>query len=407
MNETITVSQLNRYVKSRLDEDRILKDLFLTGEISNLSNHYRSGHIYFVLKDANAAVRAVLFRSYAQQLRFPLQNGMHAVVRGSISLYERDGSYQLYAREVFPEGKGLQWLQFERLKEQLEKEGLFDPALKRPLVPFPKRIGIVTSPTGAALQDMLRILRGRWPLCTVILSPATVQGAEAPRSLLQALERLKQQRCDVVIVGRGGGSSEDLWAFNDELLTRAVRAFPCPVISAVGHETDFTLCDFAADLRAPTPTAAAVASVPDLGEILGTMHRTGELMRARLETRLSELEQRTLRARRQVQALSPAQRLEQAGRRILSLQEQLERRIRWQLQRKEQALQALGSLIDSLSPMKTLARGYSVLLQEGHAVRSAADVSPGESLRAVLYDGELLLKVEKSNLNKPDMKAAE
>lgn len=401
MNETITVSQLNRYVKARLDEDRILKDLFLSGEVSNLSGHYRSGHLYFVLKDTQAAVKAVLFRSYAQQLRFPLQNGMRVVVRGSVSLYERDGSYQLYAREVFPEGKGLQWLQFERLKEQLEKEGLFDPDLKRPLPPFPKRIGIVTSPTGAALQDMLRILRNRWPLGTVLLSPATVQGAEAPLSLLQALRRLKDRQCDVVIIGRGGGSSEDLWAFNDEQLTRAVRAFPCPVISAVGHETDFTLCDFAADLRAPTPTAAASASVPDIAEVLNAMRHTQRSLRARLETRLGELERRALRAQRQVQLLAPSERLERTGRHVLVLQEQLVRSMHRQLRQKEEAVRALGSLIDSLSPMKTLSRGYSVLLQEGHAVRSADEVLPGDCLRAVLYDGELLLTVERSENKGP------
>lgn len=394
MNETITVSQLNRYVKARLDEDKILKDLFLSGEISNLSDHYRSGHVYFVLKDAGAAVRAVLFRSYAQQLRFPIQNGMRAVVRGSVSLYERDGSYQLYAREVFPEGKGLQWLQFEQLKEKLEKEGLFDPALKRPLPPFPRKIGIVTSPTGAALQDMLRILRNRWPLCTVILSPATVQGVQAPLSLLQALNRLQSQRCDVVIIGRGGGSAEDLWAFNDEMLARAVRACPCPVISAVGHETDFTLCDFAADLRAPTPTAAASASVPDMTEILGGMQRAQRSLRAVLDRRLGELERRVSRAQRRAQSFSALEHLERTQRRLTGLHAQLSRSMGRQLKQKQEALRSLGGLIDSLSPMKVLGRGYSVLLFEGHALHSAEEVAPGDSLRAVLYDGELFLTVK-------------
>lgn len=396
MNETITVSQLNRYVKSRLDEDRLLKDLFLCGEISNLADHYRSGHVYFALKDENAAVRAVLFRSYAQQLRFSLQNGMRVIVRGSVTLYERDGSYQLYAREVFPEGKGLQWLRLEQLKEQLEKEGLFDPALKRPLPPFPKRIGIVTSPAGAALQDMLRILQNRWPLCTVILSPALVQGTEAPRSLLLALERLRTQQCDVVLIGRGGGSAEDLWAFNDEKLARAVRAFPVPVVSAVGHETDFTLCDFVADLRVPTPTAAAAACSPDIAEMLDALRRSERALRAEIERRMEEMERRISRAQRQVQALSPLERLCRMQRQVESLQEQAARSMHRQLRQKEEKLGALCSVVESLSPMKTLERGYSVLLQEGHAVRHAAQAAPGDSLRAILSDGELLLTVDKS-----------
>lgn len=397
MNETITVSQLNRYVKSRLDEDRLLKDLFLCGEISNLADHYRSGHVYFALKDENAAVKAVLFRSYAQQLRFPLQNGMRVIVRGSVTLYERDGSYQLYAREVFPEGKGLQWLRLEQLKERLEKEGLFDPALKRPLPPFPRRIGIVTSPVGAALQDMLRILQNRWPLCTVVLSPALVQGERAPLSLLLALERLRAQQCDVVLIGRGGGSTEDLWAFNDEKLARAVRAFPVPVVSAVGHETDYTLCDFVADLRVPTPTAAAAACTPDIAEMLDALYRSERVLRAGIERRMQEMERRVLRAERQVQALSPRERLCRMQRRLESLQEQAARCMRRQLHQKEARLGALCGVIESLSPMKTLARGYSVLLQEGKAVRHAAQVEPGDSLRAILSDGELLLTVDESS----------
>ncbi|MCI8622102.1 MAG: exodeoxyribonuclease VII large subunit [Provencibacterium sp.] len=396
MNETITVSQLNRYVKARLDEDKILKDLFLSGEISNLTDHYRSGHVYFALKDENATIKAVLFRSYAQQLRFPLQNGMRAVVRGSVSLYERDGSYQLYAREVFPEGKGLQWLQFERLKEKLEKEGLFDSALKRPLPPFPKRIGIVTSPTGAALQDMLRILNSRWPLCTVILSPATVQGLEAPLSLLQALDRLKDRQCDIVLIGRGGGSAEDLWAFNDEALARAVRAFPSPVISGVGHETDFTICDFAADLRAPTPTAAASASVPDLRDVLDAMRRSQQAMRSQLERRIGDLERRASRVQRQLQALSPLERLGRTERQLSVLRQTLSRSVWRQLYQKGERISALSNVIESLSPMNTLHRGYSVLLHEGQAVRSVGEAVQGDRLRAVLSDGELLLTVDES-----------
>lgn len=258
LNEILTVSQLNRYVKSVLDGDFRLRDLFLRGEISNYTRHYRSGHLYFTLKEGGSAVKAVMFAGYAQELAFEPENGMAVILRCSVSLYERDGNYQIYVYEMQPDGRGALQVAFEQLYRKLQVQGLFDETNKKPIPRFAQRIGVVTSETGAALQDILNILSRRCPMAQVVFAPALVQGREAPDSLIAALQALDEWgKCDVIIIGRGGGSMEDLWCFNDERLVRQIVACHTPIISAVGHETDFTLCDYAADLRAPTPSAAA------------------------------------------------------------------------------------------------------------------------------------------------------
>ncbi len=264
----ITVSQINRYIKYLLEGDKHLTEVYVRGELSNCSTQYASGHRYFTLGDANAAVRCVMFSSYAKQLRFQLEDGLGVIVRAKTTLYERTGAYQLEVTDVQPEGAGALALAFAQCKAALEKEGLFDTAFKKPLPPFPKRVGIVTSQHGAALQDILSILSRRYPLCTAVVCPALVQGDMAPASLIEALKQLdKQGCCDLIIIGRGGGSAEDLWSFNHPDLARAVFGCKTPVISAVGHETDFTICDLVADLRAPTPSAAAEMAVPDIQQL--------------------------------------------------------------------------------------------------------------------------------------------
>lgn len=251
---TVTVSQLNRYVKAVLEEDKKLRDLYVRGEISNYTRHFRSGHLYFSLRDATGSIKAVMFKSHAGDLRFEPEDGMAVLVRASVGVYERDGVYQLYITDIQPEGAGAQAVAFEQINKKLTAEGLFAPEHKKPLPAYPRRVGVVTSETGAAIRDIENVLSRRYPLCTLVLSPAVVQGREAPASLIRALKALDRDGgCDVIILGRGGGSAEDLWCFNDEALARAVFAAHTPVISAVGHEVDFTICDFVSDLRAPTP----------------------------------------------------------------------------------------------------------------------------------------------------------
>ena len=265
----ITVGQLNRYVKSLLDADENLYNLYLVGEISNFTDHYKSGHFYFSLKDEDAQIKAVMFRNNASRVRFRVENGMRVIVRGRVSMYEAAGQYQIFVDDMQPDGVGALNLAFEQLKEKLQKEGLFDAAHKKPIPKMPKRVGVITSATGAAVQDILNILGRRFPLAEVVLASVLVQGEGAHEQLIAAIQEFNRNKCaDVLIIGRGGGSTEDLWEFNNEDLARAVYASKIPVISAVGHETDFTICDFVADLRAPTPSAAAELAVPDQNEVL-------------------------------------------------------------------------------------------------------------------------------------------
>ena len=287
MPRPLLISELTRYLRELFSQDLLLQDVWVQGEISNFTRA-SSGHIYLTLKDANSALRCVIWRTQAGRIAVPLQNGMAIEAHGALNVYERDGSYQLYIDVVRPGGQGDLYQEFMRMKARLEAEGLFDPARKRPLPAFPQRIGLVTSPTGAALQDMLNILRRRYPSIEVILSPTAVQGAEAPVEIIKALLALQHLAVppDVILVARGGGSLEDLWAFNDEWVVRAIAGCAVPVISGVGHETDFTLADFVADLRAPTPTAAAALAVPDRLELQAALEQTRHRLQNALFTTL-------------------------------------------------------------------------------------------------------------------------
>jgi len=389
-----TVSDLTRHLRQMLESDPDLQAVWVQGEISNLSRP-SSGHVYFTLKDSSAALRCVIWKKDAARLRFEPADGMSVEVHGSISVYEAGGQYQLYADSLLPLGEGALYAEFLRLKTLLEAEGLFDPARKRPIPERPGRIGIVTSPTGAALRDMLNTLRRRYPLAEVILAPAPVQGDEAPPALAAALRSLNLSAApDVILLGRGGGSIEDLWAFNDERVVRAVTESRAPVITGVGHETDFTLADFAADLRAPTPTAAAElatsVTVQDLRATLADSARTlADAMydligqqRANLDGSLASLQFFT--PMRRVQ--SERQRVDELSRRELSAQAH-------RLDLEAARLKGLEEHLLALSPLAVLGRGYAVVTKAERVVISRSQVREGDGIHVRVKDGEFDARV--------------
>ncbi len=391
-----TVTDLTRYLRHLLESDDSLQGLWVQGEVSNLSRP-SSGHVYFTLKDAGAQLRCVMWRSDAARLRFLPQDGMGVEAHGRISVYEAGGQYQLYVDALRPLGEGALYQEFLRLKSLLEAEGLFDAERKRPLPERPRRIGIVTSPTGAALRDMLNTLRRRNPLVEVVLAPTPVQGEEAPPALVEALERLNRLAApDVILLARGGGSIEDLWAFNDERVVRAVAASAAPVVSGVGHETDFTLVDFAADLRAPTPTAAAELATPltlqdfwaDLSAIQGRlqtrMSALFERQRVRLENAADRL--RFFSPLRRLQ--TERQRLDEAARRLAAAQAH-------RLQLAAARLGGLANRLQALSPLGVLERGYALVTRrrDGRLVTSRAQATVGEALAVRVRDGTFAARV--------------
>ena len=382
-----SVFELNSYLRDLLEGDPNLQDVWVQGEISNLSQP-KSGHIYFTLKDAQAALRCVMWRSQAARLVTLPQDGMAVEVHGSVSVYEAGGQYQLYADQIRPAGEGMLYREFIRLKEKLEAEGLFDPERKRPIPTRPKTIGIVTSPTGAAIRDMLNTLRRRYPLARVVLAPAAVQGEAAAQEIINAIQALNVHiRPDVILVGRGGGSIEDLWSFNEESVARAIFASEAPVISAVGHETDFTISDFTADLRAPTPTAAAELAVPDLFELRGILlERREALQRAALDT-LAELEYSLQQSIHRLQRVSPEVRLAAGRQSADELIRRAERAVRHQLQIQHTRLAGLSQQLHALSPQRVLKRGYAVVSSGGRPVTSREMVQPGDPLHIQVADG--------------------
>ena len=391
----LSVADLTRYLRQLFEGDDVLADVWVSGEISNLSRP-ASGHIYFTLKDAQAALRCVIWKSAALRLRQDLQNGQAIEAHGSIGIYEAGGNYQLYIDTLRPAGEGALYQEFLRLKDQLAAEGLFDLERKRPIPAAPQRIGLVTSPTGAALQDMLNTLRRRYPLAQVILAPCPVQGVEAPPEIVAALQRLAAlpQPPDVILAARGGGSLEDLWAFNDERVVRAIAASPIPVITGVGHETDTTLADYAADLRAPTPTAAAVLATPDVADLAADLRL--------LARRLAEAAASDLQARRATQTmlthrlgrLSPAIRLRTDRQQVDMLSLRLGRAAASHLQTRRAGQRALGARLAALNPQAVLARGYAILTTSaGQILRRAAEAAPRQHLTARLSAGALDLTV--------------
>ncbi len=393
--QTVTVKQLNLFVKSLIEGDMRLNDIYVTGEISNLKNHYASGHLYFTLKDNDASIRCVMFRSFASQVNFRVEDGLKVILRGRVSIYEKDGQYQFYAQEMHPEGLGDITLQFEQIKERLSKEGLFVPENKRPLPKFPKRIAVITSPTGAAVQDIINILSRRWKLCEILLCPVSVQGENAVPEMLDALERVYSlSACDLIIIGRGGGSIEDLWAFNSEALARKIYESPVPVISAVGHETDFTICDFVADLRAPTPSAAAELAVPDESEIKSMLNNYSMLLKSQLENKLSIQKSRFSILENSVFLKNPFEKIiEKRYEEIDHLTDRLLFVFKNLVNLTKTRLSADFAALDALSPLKVLARGFSVAKKGNTVISSVEDIDCGDDFILKLADGSLNCKV--------------
>ena len=394
MSNIYTVSQVNQYIKALLDRDRELTALYVRGEISNYKA-YPSGHHYFSLKDGEGAIRCVMFKREAMSLRFRPENGMKVIAFGRVAVFPRDGQYQLYCTSLTPEGVGDLHLAFEQLKQKLYAEGLFDPAHKKPIPRFPKRIALITSAAGAAVRDMLRILGARWPMAEVFLLPVRVQGAEAPGEICAAIAWANQhQVADLIITGRGGGSMEDLWAFNDENVARTIYHSAIPVISAVGHEPDVTIADFVADLRAATPSNAAELAVPDQNEVAVWLHqmegRLAQAMGRKLESARKDLD-RAARCR----ALQDPMNYVDDKRMVLDYQrEKLAAGLNAALNRERQRFGQLASKLDALSPLKVLGRGYAIPRKaDGGVVRSVTDVAPGDPLKLRVADGEISCQV--------------
>jgi len=390
--QTFTVSKLTFHIRKLLEEDEVLKDVWVQGEISNLSRP-ASGHLYFTLKDANASLKCVIWKTSAVRLNLSLRDGMEVEVHGKIGVYEPQGQYQLYADQIRPVGEGALYQEFLRLKSMLEAEGLFDLERKKPIPEFPRRIGIVTSATGAALRDMLNTLRRRLPLVEVLLAPSPVQGTEAPPALVKAIQSLNRQKPDVIIIARGGGSIEDLWAFNDERVVSAVAASEIPVISGVGHETDFTLCDFAADLRAPTPTAAAeLATQITILDLRAELHSYVSRLASSTLGLVSEQKATLSSLVSELRYLSPARRIRSEAQRVDEISRRMLSSLIHRIQLQSSHIKGMTRRLEALSPLAVLARGYAVVtrMDDGSVVSHVAQAS--DEMKVRVSDGEFKVK---------------
>lgn len=401
--QVFTVTALNEYIKMKLESDDALLHVFIRGEISNFTNH-KSGHFYFTVKDETSRLSAVMFRSAASKLAFLPENGMKIIIGGRISAYVRDGQYQIYADTMEPDGVGALYIAYEQLKAKLGAEGLFDESKKKPLPRYPMRIGVITSPTGAAIRDIINILGRRFPIAETVLYPSLVQGEGAAPQLIEGLRYFNEKgNVNVIIIGRGGGSLEDLWAFNNEALVREVAASRIPVISAVGHEIDFTLCDFAADRRAPTPSAAAEIAVPERFELrrkLGNVTTRLEL----IETKKLEYLRATLERMAKNRALTDPRNFIDDRRMALGVAEdKLYNRITFLLERKKSALAGKTAKLDAMNPLAVLSRGYGAAFDgEGSVIKSTAEVKIGESINLMLSDGTVFATVNDIKPNKKE-----
>ena len=394
---TLTVTELNSYIKSLLDNNKTLSAVAVTGEISNLKDH-GSGHLYFSLKDADAQIKAVMFRFQRGRLKFMPEDGMRVTVYGSVSVYSQTGTVQIYVNSMEPDGLGALYLAYEQLKEKLAAEGLFNSEHKIPLPQYPKRIGVITSPSGAAVRDIINVTKRRYPIADVYVYPALVQGDGAVPSLLKALEYFESSRLvDVIIIGRGGGSIEDLWAFNSEKLARKIYEANVPIISAVGHETDFTICDFVADMRAPTPSAAAEIAVPDIRELLvklgdaeshlaSSLIRTVEIKRERLNF----IEKSAL-------FTDPASVFKSKRDGVCDIFKEAEDAFGDFISNKRTSLALLSGKCDAMSPLSVLKRGYSVCEDEKGARASTDTLRVGDGVKVILSDGDILASVTSVN----------
>ncbi|MGN0545592.1 MAG: exodeoxyribonuclease VII large subunit [Acutalibacteraceae bacterium] len=397
---SVTVSQLNRYIKAVMDSDCNLHTLFVSGEISNFTNHYRTGHYYLTLKDEKSSIKAVMFRSDNERLGFMPENGMHVIARGRVSVFERDGQYQLYIEDMQPDGAGALSIAFEQLKKKLEAEGLFSPERKKPIPRFPRRVGVVTSPTGAAVRDIINVISRRSPSTQIILCPVQVQGASAAGQIADAIKRFNSGKyADVLIVGRGGGSVEELWAFNEEKVARAVACSRIPVISAVGHETDFTICDFAADLRAPTPSAAAELAVSDRAEqhayIDQLCGRCASALGSVVRYRYNEL----TRIRAQLIAYGPQQQIIYRRQELDSVYSDMCAAAENIRRAEKSRLSVLAGRLDALSPLRILSGGYAAVEHGGRLISDENVPQVGDDITVTASSLKLTARVTSSERN--------
>ncbi|MBQ8448889.1 MAG: exodeoxyribonuclease VII large subunit [Clostridia bacterium] len=391
----ISVSELNEYVKMLIDNDEILAHVCVRGEISNFTNH-RTGHFYMTLKDEGSLIKAVMFRGYASKLKFLPENGMKVLVSGRVSAFVRDGQYQIYIENMEPDGVGALYIAYEQLKKKLTAEGLFDRSKKKPVPKIPTRIGIITSPTGAAVRDIINILGRRFPLCRPVLYPSLVQGDGAPANIIAGIDYFNEHKnVDVLIVGRGGGSLEDLWAFNDEALCRRVAASEIPIISAVGHETDFTLCDFAASVRAPTPSAAAELAVPESTELARKIGNVQTRMELLCTQKIKLSRERLARLASSRSLTSPMNLIDDKRMALGVAEEKLYSRMEKILERKKAMLGASAAKLDALNPLAVVARGYSaVFAGDGKLIKSVEQTKVGETVSFMLTDGKISAEVK-------------
>lgn len=390
----LSVSQLNRYVKSIIEQDMNLQTVFVQGEISNFTNHYKTGHFYMTIKDEFSSIKAVMFKSANMRLKFMPENAMNVIIRGRVAVFERDGQYQLYIDDMQPDGTGALSLAFEQLKAKLAKEGLFDSERKKAIPAYPQRVGVVTSPTGAAIRDIINVISRRFPLAEVVLCPVAVQGEYAAPQIKAAIELFNAENAaDVLIVGRGGGSVEELWAFNEEIVARAVAASDIPIISAVGHETDFTICDFVSDLRAPTPSAAAELAVPDSfqqREMLSAFsRRIGSAIYDKIGSERAIVELR----KAALQRLSPQNYIDnlrvRCDRAVMAMDSSVSR----EMSLKSKNFSSLCAKLDAMSPLKILARGYGVASKNGKIISDVNTVEKGDTINLRLSNGDIECEV--------------
>lgn len=386
-----TVSQLNSYMKRLVEGQNALSDIWIKGEISNFKEHY-SGHLYITLKDDGGVLKAVMFKSAASGLTFKPEDGMKVLARGRISVYEQSGTYQLYINEMTPDGVGELYIAYEKLKKRLAEEGLFDEKSKKPIPKYPEKIGVVTATTGAAVRDIINVITRRYPYCEIIIYPSLVQGAGAKENIVEAIEYFNEHNlCDTLIVGRGGGSIEDLWAFNEEEVARAIYASKIPIISAVGHETDFTIADFVADLRAPTPSAAAEIAVPSQLELSAAI--TG--IRGRICTAEANYIKRLRLSLDKLKPKSPQNMIDDMRQRCDNMLHQAEKSFRLTEAQKRKIMSELCAKLDAMSPLAVLKRGYAIAEDEtGGIIKEVKRLSKGEIFKLTLSDGSCRCEVK-------------
>ena len=392
--EPLTVRELNLYIKDVIDRDDFLNNVYVKGEISNFKRHY-TGHLYFTLKDKDSLIKCVCFKSYAGNIKFEPEDGMQVLILGQVAVYERDGVYQIYVKGMEQDGKGALYAEFEKLKEKLSQKGMFDDAHKKPIPLLPKEIGVITSKTGSVIRDIINVTTRRMPNVHIKLYPAAVQGAGAAETICEAIEYFnKEQNVDVIIVARGGGSIEDLWPFNEEITANAVFNSKIPIISAVGHETDFTICDFVADLRAPTPSAAGELAVPDIKDVLWKIGNLKQRLSSSLSKKLELMKTQFQKVLKSKVFTAPLDMLNERKLKLDSLLKQLENKSELTIKNKKLKLVKSVATLDSLSPLKTLSRGYAMVQKEdGHIIKNASDLAKDDIIKITLSEGKAEAKV--------------